>query len=99
MTAQMPPVPHRDTEAMKPIEFSRHAREQMAERGAEEEEIIEAIRSGEEVPAKQGRLGYRKNFQYNQAWGGRTYAIKQVLAIVARDEEQLVVVTVYTFYF
>ena len=40
MTARMPPVPHKDTEAMKPIESSRHAREQVAERGAEEEEII-----------------------------------------------------------
>jgi len=84
---------------MKQIELSHHAREQMAERGAEEEEVIEAIRSGERVPAKRGRLGYRKNFQYNRTWGGRTYAIKQVLAIVAQEEEQLVVVTVYTFYF
>ncbi len=46
---------------MKPIEFSHHAQEQMAERGAEEEKVIEAIRSGERVPAKRGRLGYRKN--------------------------------------
>jgi hypothetical protein len=85
---------------MKPIELSHHAQEQMAERGAEEKEVIEAIRSGERVPAKRGRLGYRKNFQYNLTWGGRTYAIKQVLAIVAQEEEeQLVVVTVYTFYF
>ena len=84
---------------MKPIEFSRHAREQMAERGAEEEEVIETIRGGEEVPAKRGGTAYRKNLQYNRTWGGRLYAIKQVLAIVAQEEEKLVVVTVYTFYF
>lgn len=71
----------------------------MAERGAEEREVIEAILSGERVPAKRGRQGYRKNFQYNQVWGGRTYAIKQVLAIVVHEEDRAVVVTVYTFYF
>lgn len=84
---------------MKTIEFSRHAREQMAERGASEAEVIETIRNGERVPAKRGRQGYRKNFQYNRRWGGRTYAIKQVLAIVAEETDTLIVVTVYTFYF
>lgn len=84
---------------MKPIRFSRHALLQMAERGATQEEVLETIRSGEQVPAKRGRQGYRKNFQYGQWWGGRRYAIKQVLAIVADDPEVVVVVTVYTFYF
>jgi len=51
------------------------------------------------VPAKRGRQGYRKNFQYNRLWGGQVYAIKQVLAIVAEEQDVLVVVTVYTFYF
>jgi len=84
---------------VKPIQFSLHAREQMTERGADESEVIDAIRTGEQVPGKHGRLGYRKNFQYNRLWSGRTYAIKQVLAIVAVEAESLVVVTVYTFYF
>lgn len=72
---------------------------QMTERGATEEEVLETIRSGEQVPAKHGRQGYRKNFQYGRLWGGRRYAIKQVLAIVAEEPERLVVVTVYMFYF
>ena len=64
---------------MKPIEFSKHAQEQMVERGATEEEVVEAIRTGEKVSAKRGRQGYRKNFQYERLWGEQTYAIKQVL--------------------
>ncbi len=83
----------------KPIRFSKHALEQMAERGAEEEEVVETIRSGENVPAKKGRRGFRRNLQYNRDWGGRHYPIKQVLAIVADEGETLVVVTVYAFYF
>jgi len=71
----------------------------MAERGAGEDEVVDAIRSGEHVPAKRGRQGFRKNFQYNDLWGGRTYAVKQVLAIVAEEPDALIVVTVYTFYF
>jgi hypothetical protein len=51
------------------------------------------------VPVKRGRLAYRKNFQYERPWGGREYAIKQVLPAVAEEADELVVVTVYTFYF
>jgi hypothetical protein len=86
-------------ERMKPIRFSRHASEQMVERGADRQEVLDTIRAGENVPAKRGRHGYRKNFQYNSEWGGRAYAVKQVLAIVAEEPEAYVVVTVYTFYF
>lgn len=39
---------------VKPIRFSRHAREQMAERGADAAEVQNAIRTGEEAPAKLG---------------------------------------------
>ena len=84
---------------MKLIRFSRHSLEQMRERGASKDEVIKSIRAGEVVPAKRGRLGFRKNFQYDQPWGGRNYAMKQVLALVAEKESVLVVVTVYTFYF
>jgi hypothetical protein len=59
---------------MKPITFSQHARVQMAERGASDEEVIQAIRTGEEAPGKRGRLAYRKNFQFDRVWGGRRYA-------------------------
>jgi hypothetical protein len=50
----------------KPVHFSRHALQQMIERGATDDEVLEAIRSGEQVSAKRGRLGYRKNFQYER---------------------------------
>ena len=85
--------------ADKPIRFSRHAAGQMIERGATEADVIAAVRSGERVAAKKDRVGCRKNFPFGRTWGGRTYAIKQVLAIVADDPNEIVVITVYTFYF
>ena len=71
----------------------------MIERGAIEAEVVETIRTGEEVPAKHGRRGYRGNFAYHDLWGGRAYAVKQVLAVIAEEPDALIVVTVYTFYF
>jgi hypothetical protein len=42
---------------------------------------------------------YRYNFQYNALWQGRRYAIKQVAPVVAEAEHEIVVITVYTFFF
>ena len=79
--------------------FSRHARQQMQERGASEHEVAEAITHGERVPAKHGRVAYRRNFAYDRLWGGIFYRTKQVMPIVVHESNRHVVVTVYTFYF
>ncbi len=72
----------------------------MRERGASEEEVVEAITCGEPVPAKHGRVASRRNFQYNRNWSGRFYHIKQVMPIIKKEEKgHTVVITVYTFYF
>jgi hypothetical protein len=83
----------------KPIRFSKHARDQMALRGASEQEVITTIRTGTSAPAKLGRLGFRRDFSFDGVWGGRQYATKQLLTIVVDDPVELIVVTVYTFYF
>ena len=84
---------------MKKIKYSKHALEQMMERGAEKEEVDEAISKGEKVPAKKGRQAYRLNFQYDRIWGETWYHIKQVMPIVKEEENELTVVTIYVFYF
>lgn len=42
---------------------------------------------------------YRLNLEYDREWDGRHYGIQQVAPIVAEEEDRLIVVTVYTFYF
>ena len=84
---------------MKPILFSRHALDQARERGATEDEVRQAVREGEPVPARGARRGYRFNFPFGRSWGGQVYAIKQVMPIVAEEADRIVVVTVYVFYF
>ena len=84
---------------MNGIEISPHARQQMAERGADEEEVLAAIQLGESEPVRKGRMMYRKNFPFKGRWRGRRYRIKQVAPVVARADHEQVVVTVYAFYF
>ena len=82
-----------------PIEFSDHARRQMRERGAGDQEVIAAIRGGEAEPALRNRLLYRKNLQFDGSWRNRQYRIKQVAPVIAVEDDRLVVVTVYVLYF
>lgn len=82
------------------IVCTNHALEQAELRGTNETEIILAIEQGEEIPAKKGRFMTRKNFEFNSSWQGKSYQVKQVAPVFVREEnEKIVVITVYTFYF
>ena len=83
---------------VKPIRFTQHALEQCEERGAAKSEVEAAIRQGSREAAKRGKYMYRLNLEYNRTWEGRSYQIKQVAPVVA-EEDEIVVITVYTFYF
>lgn len=84
---------------MKRIRISRHAQEQAAERGATESKVKEAVRKGSRQPAKHGREICRYNFMFGRDWQGRHYAVKQVAPIIKEKANEIVVITVYTFYF
>ena len=84
---------------MKRIIFSPHAREQLVLRGATEAEAETAILEGERLPAERGRIAFRKNFPFLSDWKDRYYEVKQVMPVVVEEEDAIVVVTVYVFYF
>ena len=81
------------------IEISDHALGQMVERGVARDEVLAAIAEGDIETARRGRLLYRKNFPFNRAWKGRVYRTKQVAPVVAKDDDKLIIVTVYAYYF
>ena len=83
---------------MKAIRFTKHALEQCVERGTNQVEVCKAIREGSKEPAKYSRQLCRSNFQYNDDWQGRFYQIKQVAPVI-KEAAEIVVITVYTFYF
>lgn len=85
-------------EIEKPIKFSRHALDNIIDRGASREETEQAIRTGERLPAQKGRIAFRKNFSHNGMWKGKFYQAKQVMPIVVDEPDRFVVVTVYVFF-
>ncbi len=76
-----------------------HARDRMIERGASENEIAAAIDGGERFPAKFGREGFRRNFQFDGLWRGRRYAMKQVEAFAIFEDGDWLVISVIVKYF
>lgn len=84
---------------MKPIRITLHARLRCQARGATEEEVLRAIREGIPEAAKKNRAMYRMNIEFNEEWMGEKFAVKQVAPVVAEQVDELVVVTVYVFYF
>ena len=81
------------------IRLSQHAREQSEERGASEQEVLRAVREGLREPVRAGRILCRLNTDFAAEWQDRYYAVKQVAPIIVEEDEEAVVVTVYTFYF
>ena len=49
--------------------------------------------------AELGRLECRKDFDYRKEWNTKFYATKQVRPVFVEEASELVVVTVYTYYF
>lgn len=84
---------------MKKVIFSKHAKDQMADRGATEDEVIKSILEGEKIPAKKNRQSFRKNFTFGKEWKNKIYETKQVVPVVVEEEDKIVVVTVFVYYF
>ena len=90
--------PQRGT-AIKQIRLSGHAQRQLRSRGTTIEEVVEAIRTQPWQPAGLGKLECRKDFVYNDIWNERRYATKQVRPVFVDEADEIVVVTVYVYYF
>ncbi len=70
----------------------------MFDRGTSKTEVENAIRTGERLPGKKGRIAFRKNFSHNGMWKGKYYQAKQVMPVVVEKPDRFVVVTVYVFF-
>lgn len=82
----------------KPIHFMPHAEDQMKERKAAKEEVIETIRTQKWHPAEKGRQTASKTFLFKQEHYGRYYESKEVVPIFIEEESRIAVITVYTFF-
>ena len=84
---------------MKRIRLSKHALGYVISRGFIVAEVEEAIRACPWDAAELGRLDCRKDFPFGREWNGKAYATKQVRPVFVDEPEEIVVITVYTYYF
>jgi len=83
---------------MKPIRLSAHALGYVAKRGFTVAEVEETILESPWEPADLGRIECRKAFPFNRKWNEKLYATKEVWPIFVEEADEIVVVTVYTYY-
>jgi hypothetical protein len=83
----------------KPIRLSHHAQGYLSRRGFTEAEVRDAIRTSPWRPARAGRWETAKEFAYNALWNGIRYAVKRVRPVFVEKATEIVVVTVYTYFF
>lgn len=86
---------------MKQIRLSNHALRYAEKRGFTVDEVEEAIQKTPWKPAEygDGRMQCSKEFTFEQIWNGKPYNLKQVRPIFVEEENEIVVVTVYTYYY
>ena len=83
---------------MKPKRLSAHALSYATKRGFTVAEVEDAIRSSQWERAELGRVECRKTFPFNREWNNRLYANKEIRPIFVEEADEIVVVTVYTYY-
>ena len=80
------------------IRIDPHSLERAEERGTNEEEIKEVINSGISIPARYGRAGRAKSYEFKQERHERYYEQKRVEVFYAVERDAIVTVTAYVFY-
>jgi hypothetical protein len=83
----------------KSIRLSGHTRDQLAFRGATEQEVVEAIQTEPWRQAESERVECRKDLAFNVIWNRKHYATKCVRPIFVEEPDEIVVVTIYVYYF
>ncbi|WP_392530268.1 DUF4258 domain-containing protein [Nostoc sp. C117] len=91
--------PRGDNTGVKPIRFSQHALGYVTKRGFTIAEVEESIRSSSWEEAEENRLQCHKDFTFGQEWNGKVYATKRIRPIFMEKATEIVVITVYTYYF
>jgi hypothetical protein len=84
---------------MKPVRLSAHALSYTTKRGFTTTEVEKAIQNSSWEPAELGRLQCRMNFPFGSEWNGKVYETKQVRPIFVEQADEILVITVYTYYF
>ena len=80
------------------IRIDPHTLERAEERGASESEIQDVVNTGFPVPAKHGRTGRGKVYDFGQSRYNEYYRQKRVEVYYIVEGDAITTVTVYVFY-
>lgn len=80
------------------IQVDPHTLARAEERGTDEEEIKDVIKTGTDLPAKHGRIGKAKVYEYKQEHSHKYYEQKRVEVFYIIEDNLIITVTVYVFY-
>lgn len=80
------------------IRIDPHTLERAEERGTNEEEIKDVVHTGITIPAKFGRMGKARTYDFKQERHGQYYEHKRVEVFYTIEADVIVTVTVYVFY-
>ena len=85
--------------AAKSIRFSAHALGYMGRRGFSREDVEKAIRTCPWEKAERDRRECRLEIPFFENWNGHEYAFRQIRPIFVEEEFEIVVITVYVYYY
>lgn len=80
------------------IQIGPHALERSEERGTNKAEIMDVIHAGFTIPAKHGRIGKAKVYDFKQNRHNKYYEHKRVEVYYLIEGDKIITVTVYVFY-
>ncbi|MEO5673761.1 MAG: hypothetical protein ABIQ74_03875 [Chitinophagales bacterium] len=83
----------------KSIRLTAHAAEYKLKRGFTDAEVVDAIKTSSWQPAELNRLQCEKNFEFKSEWNDVYFQTKQIKPIFVDEANEIVVITVYTYYF
>ena len=83
----------------KPIRLSEHAKEQLTYRGTNKDERAEAIHKAKWKSAELNRMECQYEFLFEKVWNKKFYSKKHVRPIFVEEKDEIVVITVYVYYF
>lgn len=82
----------------KEIQIDPHTLEKAEERGASEKEIKDVVGTGFPIPAKYGRIGKAKVYDFKQNRLNKYYEQKRIEVFYTIEGNVVITVTVYVFY-
>ncbi|MEW6003517.1 MAG: hypothetical protein AB1638_12850 [Nitrospirota bacterium] len=80
------------------IQIDPHTLERAGERGTNEEEIKDVIQTGFPIPAKYGKLGKAKVYEFKKNRLNRYFEEKRVEVFYTIEGDRIATITVYVFY-